>query len=298
MPDDEGPAIVTEVAPEVAGEDLARMGDGRAAAVQARDVVSVVGPDAVTYLQGQLSQDIAGLALGASALSFVLEPQGRIVALARVHRAGEEHVDIDVDPGVGDSVTARLNRFKLRTKAELMLTPDVPYLVYRGPDAAPAGAVVPTVPGAAGWDLPHTHDVPDALARVPDTVLDALRVLAGVPAARDLDERAVPAETGLVEAAASFTKGCYTGQELVARMDSRMAQPPRHMALVAGLRPAPPVGARLETLDGKPAGTLTTVVVVGDSWNGLVLVPRAVGTGPVDSVAVWDEGRVTATVLA
>jgi folate-binding protein YgfZ len=128
---------------------------------------------------------------------------------------------------------------------------------------------------------------------VPGSALDGVRVAAVVPAARDLDDKAIPAETGLVDAAASFTKGCYTGQELVARMDSRGGAAPRTLRRVVGEGPAPEVGAALTAAgSGKAAGTLTTVVPTEDGWAGLALVPRALGVGDEVAVAGGTAGRV------
>src|SRR5690606_1746655 len=84
-----------------------------------RDFVMVHGPDAAGFLQGQLSQDVAALAVGASAWSLLLQPQGKVDALVRVLRSGDAAFVLDVDQGWGDAVAARLQRFKLRTKAEL-----------------------------------------------------------------------------------------------------------------------------------------------------------------------------------
>jgi folate-binding Fe-S cluster repair protein YgfZ len=91
-----------------------------------RDVVTVTGPDAATYLQGQLSQDVAGLAVGDVAWTFVLQPQGKVDTWARVDRAGPETFRLDTDPGAGEGLVARLERFKLRTAVTLSLAVDAP----------------------------------------------------------------------------------------------------------------------------------------------------------------------------
>ena len=84
-----------------------------------RDVVAVRGPDAEAYLQGQLSQDVAALAVGATADSLLLEPDGKLSALLRVTRTDGQGFVLDVDRGYGDAVVARLRRFLLRSKVEL-----------------------------------------------------------------------------------------------------------------------------------------------------------------------------------
>jgi folate-binding protein YgfZ len=175
------------------------------------DVVRVEGPDAATYLQGQLSQDIDTIAVGDAAWSFVLEPNGHIDALVHVSRTADEAYALACDSGLGAAVEARLRKFLLRTKATITL------------------------------DVGASDD-------------DTARVAAGRPGAPEFDERAVPAETGWVDQAVSFTKGCYTGQELVARMDSRVAEPPRRLVRITG---DVTVGAPLE-VDGVEAGAVTS----------------------------------------
>src|SRR5438309_9279067 len=84
-----------------------------------RDVLRVSGPDAESFLQGQLSQDVAAIGIGDAAWALLLQPQGKVDAFVRVTRmAGDEFV-LDTDAGWGDPVTKRLERFKLRTKAEI-----------------------------------------------------------------------------------------------------------------------------------------------------------------------------------
>ena len=226
-----------------------------------RDVVRVHGPEAIAYLQGQLSQDVEGLTVGTSAWSLLLQPTGKVDAWLRVTRTGDEEVRLDVDAGAGEAVLARLKRFKLRTKAELELETWRGWAV-RGPGAAGAG-------WAAGWPGTEGYDVlgPDGVA-APEAVeadsgaLEALRVASGVPAmGAELTEDTIPAEAGqwLIDASVSFTKGCYTGQELVARIDSRGGSGPRP---IRGLRLTAdaPAGASV-VVDGKEVGTLTSVAL-------------------------------------
>ncbi len=117
---------------------------------------------------------------------------------------------------------------------------------------------------------------------------EAALVEAGFPRhGRELDDRTIPAEAGLVEAAVSFTKGCYTGQELVARIDSRGSNVPRHLrglrlsgpALAgAALYPQPAAGPNVG--DPKALGRLTSVALSPRlGWVALGYVARAVEVG-------------------
>ncbi|MEO6469761.1 MAG: hypothetical protein ABIP21_11735 [Acidimicrobiia bacterium] len=150
-----------------------------------RDIVRVTGPDTWTFLQSLLSQDVANLADDDSLPTMLLTPQGKVDVVGVITRAGDDAV-IDTDPGWGERLIASLTRFKIRTKVELTL------------EAAP--------------------DVDtDAFAAE-----EAARIAAGVPRmGADLDDSVIPQEAFLELDAVSFTKGCFIGQELVCRIDSR-----------------------------------------------------------------------------
>ena len=236
-----------------------------------RDVLRVNGPDAVAFLQGQLSQDVEGLAEGSSAESLVLQPQGKVDAYLRVTRTGADELLLDVEEGFGDAVLARLARFKLRTKADLQLD-QWPMVALRGAGArdidGPDGVLAVPVswPGVEGLDLLG----PDA--RIPDGIeigtteqFDALRIQAGVPAmGRELDERTIPAEAGIVEQTVSFTKGCFTGQELVARIDSRGGNVPRRLRGLTLADGGPPAAGSAVVVEGREVGTITSAAATGE----------------------------------
>jgi folate-binding protein YgfZ len=159
-----------------------------------RDVVVVEGPDAATYLQSQISQDILEMAVGSVAWTFVLEPAGKVAGFARITRVGEARFELDTDAGYGASLLARLDRFKIRVKAETSLV-------------------------AAGTEQERD---------------EAARIELGWPAlgSEIVPGETLPSATGLASIAISFTKGCYPGQELVERMDSRAAEAPRSLRRV------------------------------------------------------------------
>jgi folate-binding protein YgfZ len=261
-----GPVATLEVGYEA-------LRNGLAAFEFAREIVKVSGPDAEPYLQGQLSQDVVALREGGWAWSLVMQPQGKLVALVRVYRAGGTEFFLDTDAGTGPALVERLVRFRLRTKAEVEQLPwraiavrgpraagpvqaaasepaqgatagrvaDVaaPVGSAAGPDHAVArgsvgdeGLLVPfRWDGLAGYDL--FGQAPGLLAGVTVVSRDAYeaaRIEAGFPRhGAELDERTIAAEAGLVETSVSFTKGCYTGQELIARIDSRGSNVPRRI---------------------------------------------------------------------
>jgi len=277
-----------------------------------RDVVRVAGTDASKFLQGQLSQDVNAIEPGGSAWSLLLVPQGKIVALLRITREADDSFLLDTEGGWGDAMVERLQRFKLRVKCDLE-----PLawrcVALRGPSAAEVAtggsglALDAGWPGLPGVDLlGESPFVPPGAVVCPLDAYEAVRIECGIPSmGRELDDRTIPAEAGVVDATVSFTKGCYTGQELVARIDSRGGNVPRRLrGLVFGQghsfvdEVTPPVGAAVRA-DGKVVGNLTSVARSLDLGAPVALayVGRAVSPpAPVD--VAWDGGSTPARVEA
>ncbi len=208
----------------------------------ARDHVIVVGPDALTYLHSQVAQDLRELAVGESAWTLVLEPTGKVESLARVTRSADDEFDFDVDAGFGEALAVRLTRFKIRVAADIVVEP----ARCAGPSDDHEAARV-----AAGWPRMGFDIVPG---------------------------QTIPAVTGVVPVAVSFTKGCYPGQELVERMDSRGADAPQSLRVVdvpAGVGVGDPL-----VLDGAEIGTITSVSPTGGVAIALVKRGHDVGRPP------------------
>jgi len=241
-----------------------------------RDVVEVTGPESGSFLQGQLSQDVERLGAGASGWSWVLAPTGKVDALVRVTRVADDRWLLDTDGGWGEALLTRLNRFKLRTRAQLAMIPwKVLGLRGEGVAAGADGVVVEPWPGVAGIDvLGPSPEIPAGVPVVDPAVHEAARIAAGIPKmGAELTDKTIPAETGLNDLTVSFTKGCYTGQELVARIDSRGGNVPRHLrglAMAEGIE----AGTDLES-EGKAVGTVTSAARGPDGrWVGLGYVRR------------------------
>lgn len=146
------------------------------------DLVRVSGPDTWTFLQSLLSQEVLDLADGERRPALLLTPQGRVAVLLGVRRDGEDAV-LDTDAGWGERLVEGLSRYRIRTAVEISLA---------------ASGTPPT----AGEEVE--------------------RIAAGIPRlGLDIDESVIPQEAELERDAVSFTKGCFVGQELVCRIDSR-----------------------------------------------------------------------------
>jgi folate-binding protein YgfZ len=185
-----------------------------------RDVVVIEGPDAATYLQSQASQDLRGMVVGDERWTFFLQPTGKVDVLARVTMTGDEAFRLDTDPGFGAALEARLNRFKIRVKATVAAQPAV------------VGSIDPDDDKriAAAWPKMGAEIVPG---------------------------ETIPAETGLTDVAVSYTKGCYPGQELVERMDSRGSTAPRHIVVLPRHDDDTPGTSIVQ--EGASVGTVTSV---------------------------------------
>ena len=170
----------------------------------ARETVRVAGPDAAAYLQGQISQDVDALAPGDTAWSLVLQPTGKVDAWFRIHRLDPEAFLLDVDSGFRETLLRRLQRFLLRTDAVIEATDE-------------------------------SIDAPIEWPGLDDPTDERQRILAGLPRmGNELTADTIPGEGGqrLIDLSVSFTKGCYTGQELVARIDSRGGNVPRPIRIL------------------------------------------------------------------
>ena len=232
-----------------------------------RDLVVVDGPDATSFLQSLVSQDLDPVAVGAGVHTLLLQPQGKLLVDLYAVRVASDTWWCITEGGFGPALADGLNRFKIRVKAEIR-SETVAALAIRGEATVPAGAGVQVV-AVDGWDGPAYDAVgsTDAIvalsAALSMPVVDAdayerARIEAGVPRQGiDVDERTIPQEAGLERVAVSFTKGCFVGQELVCRIDTR-----GHVnRLLRRLRASEPLAIGAEVRSGdKAVGVVTSAV--------------------------------------
>jgi folate-binding protein YgfZ len=245
-----------------------------------RDVLWIEGPDAAKFLQGQLSQDIDALAVGDSAASFVLQPKGKIASWGSIARVSDQRYAFVVAAGWGQLTVDRLSRFLLRTDATMTVEEDVQGFAARDVTAeidtsAASVAISQSWGDALGVDVLGC-EAPADLAGGSPAQFERRRIESMVPVlGAELDDSVIPGEAGpaFVEASVSFTKGCYVGQELVARVHSRGDNTPRKLRVVSFDGTAP-VGAPL-SIDGSDIGTITSVVPAEAGQSvGLAFVSR------------------------
>jgi len=257
-----------------------------------RGFVRVTGPDAQSFLQVIVSADLDALADGDAVASLLLHPQGKLDVAFRVVKVQADDLWLDTDPGMAPQLVASLERFKIRVDATIEdRSASWGMLTVLGVDAAPdrddSCRVVPSAI-RAGVDVVGPADVLGALAerlsadgvtRVGPATWEAFRVERGIPVQPfDIDDATIPQEAELELDAVSFTKGCFVGQELVCRIDSRghVNRFLRRLAVVDG--DAPAVGAEIVAGD-KVVGAVTSVTPAGVPPRALGYVRREIEPG-------------------
>jgi len=179
-------------------------------AARERAFLRVAGPDACDYLQRMVSNDVEALPIGEACPALLLTAKARVIAPLVVWRRGEEDFLLLTEPELGEQVRALLVRMRLRARCEIEPEEHTSVLVFGGDGLA--------------TDFPGAHELVDSgLAATLDTdELERRRIEARVPRwGREIDDRVLPAEAGLETTHVSFSKGCYPGQEPVARLHYR-----------------------------------------------------------------------------
>jgi tRNA-modifying protein YgfZ len=294
-------------------------------------VVSVSGPDATTFLESLVSQELATVEPGSGTRSLLLTPKGKLdVAFRALALAGPEpYWLLDCDEGFGPRLAESLTRYRIRVDAEIRdESASWALLEVRGPDAAGRVAAVVRVdvpdeehahvtwsdsritrarwPGTDGVDVlgpvEDVHHARDELLRagvdpLPHAAYEARRIAAGIPKLGvDIDEQTIPQEAFLERDSVSFTKGCFLGQELVCRIDTR-GHVNRHLRLlrIDGAT-APPAGTEVLVAD-TAVGAVTSAATVPDREAAVALaMVRHEVTPPARAQLRWSDGEVSASV--
>ena len=262
------------------------------------DLVWVEGRDAVKFLDGILSQDLEAMTPGGVGRTFLLQPQGKLRHLMWALRE-DERVGLLVDAGRGGMLAEDLGYYRIRVKAELRVDPRPVDVIWGGSDGGKPGWSEhdgELTGHLVGRGIPRvfTTSAPGDARILSDGEARRWRVLAGEPVMDvDVDESTIPQETGLVEEAVSFTKGCYLGQELVARIDTRGRVNRRMCGLRFSSEVRPSDGTELSS-DDRVVGALTsaTAAPIALESIALAMVRREIELGESVIVAGLDEAAV------
>lgn len=284
-----------------------------------RGKLAVTGDEAAAFLDSMLSNDIVGVPLGGGVYATLLTHKGRILADPRVIRTREGFL-LDTERVGLQALFDAIRQLRIGYRAELHkrtlerslvsligprseeIVPDPPGpCEHANVETQVAGVPVVAVRTPTGLDLifasealPAVRGELERLGAIPvgEAAVECLRVERGNPRLGvDMDDTTMPQEAGIHGRAVSFTKGCYVGQETVARLYWK-GKPNRHLRSLRLSGPASP-GDELR-FDEAVVGALTSVAISpAHGPIGLALVRRAAGPG--DQLAVGD-GTIHATV--
>jgi tRNA-modifying protein YgfZ len=217
-----------------------------------RAFVRAAGPDAADYLERMLSNEVEALGIGESCEALLLSPKGRVIAPMRVVRRAEDDFLLLTEPEVGEQVRGELVRMRFAAKVEIEPEEHRSYLLLGDEN----GGVPNDEYGVAASEILDA-DPPSDLPRLGEDELEALRIEAGTPRfGKEIDETVLPAEAGLDRSHISFTKGCFPGQEPIARLHYR-GHPNRGLRVLEVEESEP--GDEL-VWEGKVVGRITSAV--------------------------------------
>ena len=204
---------------------------------RSRAFLRVAGPAAADYLQRMVSNDVEALGTGEACEALLLTAKARVIAPLRIVRRGADDFLLLTEPELGERVRTELVRMRFAAKVEIEPEEHESWLVLGGDevlDERPAGD------------------------EVGEEDLERWRIESGIPRwGREIDDRVLPAEAGLDETHVSFSKGCYPGQEPIARQRYRGKVNRKLRVLDVEGEAAP--GDEL-LLDGKKVGRITSAV--------------------------------------
>jgi tRNA-modifying protein YgfZ len=217
-----------------------------AVARRPRAYVRVQGPDAVDFLNRMLSNDVPE---SGSADALLLTVKARVIAPLLVWRRGDDDVLLLTEPELGDAVRAQLTRMRFAARCAVEQEEHSSVIVFDEREGIPNRDYGRPAAEVLDGSLEPTLD---------DAELERLRIEAATPRfGRELDDRVLPAEAGLEERAISFSKGCYPGQEPIARQHFRGKVNRRLRVLEVEGEPAPETPVVYE---GKDVGRVTSAV--------------------------------------
>ena len=302
--------------------------------------LEIAGPDRAKFLHNLTTNDVKRLPAGSGHEAFVTSPQGKTLAYV-INLATDRAILLRSDPGVADSFVPHLTKYGVFDDITIndvsdqtfeyhligphadqvirTLTIDPAHLAkpYAHQEVEVDGRVVRVVReswlGAPGWTLIGPVEGKESVcsmlaslgAEGDAATWEAWRIETGTPVSgRDVQANNLPQEVGRDARAINFVKGCYLGQETVARLDA-LGHVNRILrgGWIEGTGVVPPAGTPLIDAEGKPAGTITSAAFSttrqGTVWLGYVRVAQAnAGTRLMVPSLVESDGAEVVAVVA
>jgi tRNA-modifying protein YgfZ len=313
--------VSTEVAVELDGQYRALKEGAGFVDRSPRGKLTVKGSDAAEFLQGQLTNDVEALQPDAGCYAALLDRKGHMQADMRVLRRGAGELWLDMEPEALATVERHLRMYSIGREVEIEdVTSAWAILSVIGPGAVETAGTAPLRPEHAhryferdgleilavstdlGLDLIARSERADALraalagsgaVEVTEAAAETVRVEFGRPRfGHEMTTATIPQEAGIDDRAVSFTKGCYIGQETVARLHYK-GRPNRHLR---GLRlEAPVAGGDAIMLGDREIGKVGTAVI-SPALGPIALAIIRREAEPGTRVAVGD-GNVSAEVI-
>jgi tRNA-modifying protein YgfZ len=287
-----------------------------------RGKILVSGPDAAEYLQGQLTNDVEALEVGDGQYAALLDRKGHMQADMRILRRAAEEIWIDTEAEALAATLRHLSMYSIGREVgveDVTATTAILSLIgpraieIAGTAALPEHACEETGVGGVACLAAGTRDGVDLIAAVAEAsrlrealreagavavgseAAEILRIEAGVPRfGAEMTTETMPAEAGIVEDAVSFTKGCYIGQETVARLHYK-GRPNRHLR---GLRLSAPVAGGVPLRLGEKEVGRVGGACVSPAFGPIALaILRREAEPGVDLAVGEGEDGVTARVV-
>lgn len=288
--------------------------------LRSRSAIEVSGAEAGEYLQGQVTNDAEGLPVGDGCYALLLDRKGHIQADMRILRLDTDRYRIDTSPAAGPALLKHLDMYRIGRDVEVR-GEAVSAISLLGPGSVAVTGLAPgdefastqtTIAGVECLAVATVHGIDvlcppgdsaavrdqltaDGAVPVSEAAAEILRVEEGRPSLeKELAAGPMPAEAGLVERAVDFSKGCYIGQEPVARLHYR-GKPNRHLR---GLRTRGPLAdGDVVRLGERELGKVGTAVISPASGRiALAILRKEAEPGSTVSVETAD-GEVAATVV-
>ncbi len=228
-----------------------------------RALFSLVGEDAERYLNGQITNDVTSLKEEGSLFAFITNSKGRVEGDCWVHKLSDGKYYIDVPLELREDLLLRLDRYLIADDAEFLDVTDLFHVLHSTEVLADQTHEFYSKTlryGQLKGEWGHDYIISREATRVEvesDSALDSYRIQQGVPNwTNEYSKGLFPAETGLIDFAVSFNKGCYIGQEIISRMKMSGRINNEIQSFRANEAPS---GSQIYNGDGKEVGEITSL---------------------------------------